>query len=88
MRGAGLIISKRGKQGGYALARGPERIGLDEIVAAVDSELLEQHFEGRGHSGERVACIWGEIGTEFEQKIRSYTLDAFVVEDHADMYYI
>ena len=88
LRGAGLIISKRGKQGGYALARGPERIGLDEIVAAVDSELLEQHFEGSGHSGERVARIWAEIGTEFEQKIRSYTLDAFVVEDHADMYYI
>jgi Rrf2 family cysteine metabolism transcriptional repressor len=88
LRGAGLIISKRGKQGGYALARRPERIGLDEIVAAVDSELLERNFEQSGHSGERVASIWSDIGCEFEKKVSSYTLAAFVVEDTQDMYYI
>jgi Rrf2 family cysteine metabolism transcriptional repressor len=88
LRGAGLIVSKRGKQGGYALSRAPERIGLDEIVAAVDSELLERNFEQSGHSGERVASIWSDIGCEFEKKISSYTLEAFVVEDTSDMYYI
>ena len=88
LRNAGLIISKRGKQGGYALSRAPERIRLDEIVSAVDGELLERTFDEEGHSGERVATIWGEIGVEFEKKISSYTLEAFVVEDSNDMYYI
>ena len=88
LRNAGLIISKRGKQGGYALARAPERIGLDAIVTAVDGELLERNFDEAGHSGERVASIWSEIGVEFEKKISSYTLEALVVEDTSDMYYI
>jgi Rrf2 family cysteine metabolism transcriptional repressor len=84
LRNAGLIVSKRGKQGGYALARAPERIRLDEIVTAVDGDLLDD----QGHSGERVASIWSDIGVEFEKKISSYTLEAFVVEDTSSMYYI
>jgi Rrf2 family cysteine metabolism transcriptional repressor len=88
LRNAGLIISKRGKQGGYALSRAPERIRLTEIVAAVDGELLERNFDEAGHSGDRVASIWSDIGVEFEKKIGSYTLEAFVVEDSNDMYYI
>ena len=83
-----MIISKRGKQGGYALARAPERIGLGEIVKAVDGDLLGRTFDEEGHSGERVASIWGDIGVEFEQKISSYTLEDFVVEDSSSMYYI
>jgi Rrf2 family transcriptional regulator, cysteine metabolism repressor len=88
LRNAGLIVSKRGKQGGYALARAPERIRLDEIVAAVDGDLLEGNFEAEGHSGARVAAIWIEIGVEFKEKVSSYTLDAFVVDNDSEMYYI
>jgi len=88
LRNAGLIMSKRGKQGGYALARAPEKISLEEIVEAVDSELFERNFEEQGHSGARVAQIWDEIGNDFETKIRSYTLDAFIVGDPGEMYYI
>ncbi len=88
LRNSGLIVSKRGKQGGYALARAPEKIRLDEIVTAVDGELLERHFEGEGHSGSRVSEIWDEIGNHFDEKVRSYTLDAFVVGDPGEMYYI
>ena len=88
LRTAGLITSKRGKQGGYALSRAPERIRLDEIVRAVDSDLLEPNFDDEGHSGARVASIWAEIGSSFEVKVSSYTLDAFMVGDPGEMYYI
>ncbi len=89
LRNAGLIISKRGKQGGYALARAPENIALIEIVEAVDGELLERNFEESGHSGERVAQIWSEVGECFESKVREYSLDDFIVKDaSAEMYYI
>lgn len=88
LRNAGLIVSKRGKQGGYALALAPERIGLDQIVQAVENELLEGNFQNDGQSGARVAEIWGEIGADFEEKIKTYTLDRFVVDDSSEMYYI
>jgi len=83
-----LIVSKRGKQGGYALARAPAKIGLDEIVSAVDPELLEANFQDAGHSGARVSEIWGEIGANFEDKVRAYSLDAFIINDEEEMYYI
>ena len=89
LRGAGLIVSKRGKQGGYALARAPQKIALTEIVEAVDGELLERSFEDAGHSGARVVSIWSDVGECFEAKLRAYTLDDFIVKDaDAEMYYI
>ncbi|HAV13723.1 MAG TPA: Rrf2 family transcriptional regulator [Opitutae bacterium] len=88
LRNAGLIISKRGKQGGYALAKAPESIHLNDIVKAVESELLEGNFQDDGQSGPKVAEIWNEIGAEFEKKIGTYTLDRFVVDDPGEMYYI
>ena len=89
VRGAGLIVSKRGKQGGYALARAPGKISLTQIVEAVDCELLERNFEDSGHSGARVASIWSDVGECFEAKVRAYTLDDFIVKDaDVEMYYI
>ncbi|MBL6919009.1 MAG: Rrf2 family transcriptional regulator [Puniceicoccaceae bacterium] len=89
LRGAGLIVSKRGKQGGYALARAPRNISLTQIVEAVDGELLERSFEDSGHSGARVASIWSDVGECFEAKVRAYTLDDFIVKDaDVEMYYI
>jgi Rrf2 family protein len=88
LRNAGLIVSKRGKQGGYALSRTPERIKLSEIVRAVDPELMESHFSSEGHSGKRVTEIWESIGASFCESIGNYTLDAFIVNEPGEMYYI
>lgn len=88
LRNAGLITSKRGKQGGYALAREPDKITLAEIVEAVDPDLMECKLEGSGHSGARVAEVWGELSASLEAKIRSYTLADLVVSDPGEMYYI
>ena len=88
MRNADIILSKRGKQGGYILAKAPEAIGLIDIVRAVDPELLEQQFESIGHSGQRVAEIWSEVGLSFEEKIQKFTLADFVVDAASEMYYI
>lgn len=39
MRNAGLVISERGRTGGYRLARAAEMISVAEIMAAVDEGL-------------------------------------------------
>ena len=88
LRNAGLITSKRGKQGGYALAREPEKISLSEIVQAIDPDLIACKFESKGHSGEQVAEIWREITLKLENTVAGYTLADFVVSDSGEMYYI
>ena len=40
LRNGGLINSRRGKQGGYSLAKPPSEITLYEVVTVIDGELL------------------------------------------------
>jgi len=88
LRNGGLIVSRRGKQGGYALARPPEKITLLDIIKVIEGELLEITTAGAGHSGKRVNQIWQEIRTSLEQKVKGYTLDKMVAKSGEEMYYI
>jgi len=88
LRNGGLITSRRGKQGGYALARAPEDITLLDIVEVIEGELLEVTTAGAGQSSKHVNNIWKEIRTAFEAKVRSYTLARLMAKNADEMYYI
>lgn len=88
LRNGGLIISRRGKLGGYALARRPEEITLFDIVKVVDSEMIEFQTSRDGFSGERVSEIWREVQEVFVAKTQEFTLDMFGTERDEGMYYI
>jgi Rrf2 family transcriptional regulator, cysteine metabolism repressor len=88
LRNGGLIVSRRGKQGGYALARPPEEITLLEIVKVIEGELLEITTAGEGQSGRRVSQVWQEIRSALEAKVQTYTLDKIVSKTGEGMYYI
>ena len=88
LRNGGLITSRRGKQGGYALARSPETISLYEIVSLVDGDLLEFSSNADGESGQRVSSICKEVRADLEAQNRSYTLAMFLSKGADDMYYI
>jgi len=88
LRGGGLIHSRRGKQGGYSLARDPSEITLFDIVTVIDGELLALNLKPGGHSGKRVNQIWVEVVASLEKKTRSYTLESFMPEESEGMYYI
>ncbi len=88
LRNGGLITSRRGKLGGYALARRPEEVTLFDIVKVVDPELLELSMSSEGRSGPRVNQIWREVQEAMVAKTREFTLDTFVVGENEEMYYI
>ncbi len=88
LRNGGLIVSRRGKQGGYALARAPEQITLLEIVRVIEGELLEITTAGQGQSGRRVNQVWHEIRVALESKVKGYTLDRIASKSGEGMYYI
>lgn len=88
LRNGGLITSRRGKQGGYALARAPEEITLLDIVKVIEGELLEVTAAGEGQSGKRVHQVWRDLRDAFEAKVRSVTLDKLAARTAEEMYYI
>lgn len=88
LRNGGLIVSRRGKQGGYLLARPPEAITLFDIVKVIEGDLLELNTSGQGLSGRRVTQIWLEVRASLEATCRTYTLDKFITKSTDEMYYI
>jgi Rrf2 family protein len=88
LRTGGLIVSRRGKQGGYALARSPESISLFEIVSLIDGAFLEIGSNASGFSGRRVHQVWNAFRNELEARARSITLDTLMVKSTEEMYYI
>jgi Rrf2 family protein len=88
LRNGGLISSRRGKQGGYALARPPEGITLWEIVRLIEGEVLELSGPGQGRSAARVHQVWGEVKAALEDKCRAYSLADLMTGGADEMYYI
>ena len=88
LRDGGLINSRRGKQGGYTLARSPEEISLYDIVKLVEGEVLELNTDSKGQSARRVEQIWRDVRAAFEDKLRSYSLDQLAARNTDEMYYI
>lgn len=88
LRNGGLILSRRGKQGGYMLARAPEEITLYDIVKLIEGDVLELNAPGEGQSAKRVGQIWREVRAALEAKCRGYSLDKFTAKGAEDMYYI
>lgn len=88
LRNGGLINSRRGKQGGYALARNAGEIPLCEVVQVIEGELLAAELRADGMSGPRVAEIWGAIKSGMETLATQYTVADLVAADAEEMYYI
>ena len=88
LRDHGLIASRRGNQGGYALARAPEEISLYDILMAVEGKCLHLSGNFHGRSGGRLKQVWDEISRDLAKKTKSYTLDQLASKHSAAMYYI
>ena len=81
LKGAGLVLSKRGVGGGYRLARPAGQIYLSEIVSAVEAPIVaddfgEPHKDGAcDHEGQCVLlAVWAAVGTEMRRLLSSFSL--------------
>lgn len=88
LRNGGLITSRRGIQGGYALARPPDQISLFDIITVIDGEVLGLSGNHEGRSGRRMRQVWEEIRDAFAEKTKTYTLDMLLSKSPEEMYYI
>lgn len=88
LRRGGVIESRRGKAGGYLLAREPESINLREIVDAVEPTLLQFSSQTEGESGAAVRRIWDDISGQTRAHLESIDLKQFTERGSEPMYYI
>ena len=88
LRTAGLIISRRGKQGGYALARSPDEIRLFDIMEAVEGSILAHSQAGEGQSSRKMVEVLSKVSSRFEDLLKEYTVKDFMTVSTKEMWYI
>ncbi|MGK0187745.1 MAG: Rrf2 family cysteine metabolism transcriptional repressor [Verrucomicrobiales bacterium] len=88
LRNAGLVESRRGKNGGYQLARDPAAVTLGDIVNALEGQLLHLNSSGEGASGTHVTGIWEEVFTAINRELAKHTLADIAQRGAAQMWHI
>ena len=79
---SGIVASKKGKFGGFALAKDPSLIRLIDIVAAIDGlEMFDSCVLGFPNCTPDTPCpvhdTWGELRTLAYNMLTDETLDKF-----------
>lgn len=88
LRRANLIESRRGKAGGYLLARASAQITLRQVVEAVDPALLQCSVTRGGDSGQSVQRAWEQISAGLQQSLDQITLESIANCQGDPMFYI
>ncbi|MBT8036888.1 MAG: Rrf2 family transcriptional regulator [Verrucomicrobiae bacterium] len=81
-----LIISKRGKSGGYLLARDPREINLLDITRAVEPGMLTANISNDGESGYAIQQAWEQASIALEKELAAITMDTLCSQ--SPMFYI
>ncbi|MGC4015217.1 MAG: Rrf2 family transcriptional regulator [Luteolibacter sp.] len=88
LRRAGLIDSRRGKAGGYLLARPAKEITLRQMVVAVDPALLQFSVSAEGESGPGVRSAWERVSKALGESLDAVTLEKLSQQAADQMFYI
>ena len=83
-----IVSSKRGKAGGYVLARPPASVTLREVVQAVEPGLLATPEDSPGASGPAVSRVWHDLSKIVAERLESVSLETMASEAGAPMYFI
>ena len=77
----GLVVSHRGRRGGYTLARAPDRISVAEVVEALEGPVaLTECSSDHGGCSLEASCVakghWGPISRAIQRTLSRLTLSA------------
>jgi Rrf2 family protein len=90
LRSAGFVQSKRGKDGGYCLAKPPGEISFGDVVRAVQGHVLDIPSLGDPNCPEAMKEVWRKIKKLAEQVADDVTFEELVSkgESGSGMFYI
>ena len=83
LKSAGLVNSRRGARGGYALSRPPSKITLREIIRALEGDLtVVDCVAETALCSKAKSCksrnVWVEVSRRIEDVLDSFTLQDIV----------
>lgn len=88
LRKAGIVVSKRGKAGGYLLAKEPASITFFELIQAIEPQLIEDAVGFDGESGFQIKGAWSNLSLAFEKASKQISLDSMQSNSDEPMWFI
>ena len=90
LRSKGLIQSRRGKAGGYTLARPPAEITVGDVLRAVNGEIVELSALASTASPVEIQRVWERLKRRTEEVVDGITFEQLCAEARSlpQMYYI
>lgn len=88
LRRGGLVVSRRGKCGGYMLARLSNSITLAQIAEAVDPAVISNSVRNDGQSGAGVQEAWESVARDLRKKLQSITVEQMSQANGSPMFHI
>jgi Rrf2 family protein len=84
--GAGLVISTRGKSGGFSLSRAPQDINLKDVITAVEGSLAPVDCVNDANNCDMVSvCVTYEIWCKLEKALMD-VLSSTTLKDMIEMH--
>lgn len=83
LKRAGLVTSKRGPRGGYALATEPDAIRLGDIVRALEGPIALASNDSEGNGDETSRVVTENAFSELSDNIEA-CFDALTIQDLCD----
>ena len=81
LRKSGLIVGKKGAQGGYTLSKNPSEITIGEVLRSLEGQLLlidVKECESSDIEGFVNRTVWSEINKKINDYFESITLEEIV----------
>ncbi len=88
LKRAGIVISKRGKAGGYLLAKEPIKISFADVISATEPQLLEVGFTFEGDSASELHRVWGELSAAFNKHASEISFEELITSEKEPMWFI
>ena len=90
LKSAGVVKSKRGKEGGYCLARPPSEITFGDVVRAAQGEVIEIPSLDDPKCSDELKDIWRQIKMSAEKIADEVTFEelASAAQSSRRMFYI
>src|SRR5882724_8831712 len=90
LKSKGLIQSRRGKAGGYVLAKSPREITLGDVLRAIQGDILEMPLLAEARCPEEIKRAWRRIKQAAEGVADDITFEDICLQAvvKSEMYYI
>lgn len=83
---AGILISAKGPGGGFALARPPHEISLDQIMEAMDGpHRTDQCVVGLAKCNDTMPCPQHDLFKPIRQRLKSYLMTTTLADTSASL---